>query len=274
MNISEQQRFWLIELLAWWEGRINTSDLVREFRISRQSASKSIQHYLTRHPRSLEYNPHLKSYQPTAHLQPHSLTGDVTEYLEWATRHISTQGPDVHLPHAAVSLPPRHITPEIMRKLVQAIREHRALEVDYVSLTSTDREGRIIVPHSFVKTGLRWHLRAWCEKSQEYRDFVLSRFRGVPELEHVSDKTGEDDAAWHTWIDVVFAPDPRLTPAQKEVFETDYQMQNGELRIPTRACLIQYLIQEMQVNIKMLDPDPKAQQLVLVNKDDISSWLF
>ncbi|MCD8514180.1 MAG: WYL domain-containing protein [Nitrincola sp.] len=157
---------------------------------------------------------------------------------------------------------------------MQAIREQTLLEVDYVSLSNPDREGRIIAPHSFAKTGLRWHLRAWCEKSQEYRDFVLSRFRGIPDLEGKSQKTGEDDTAWHTFIDVIFAPDPRLTPAQKEVIEADYQMQNGQLRINTRACLAQYVIQEMQVNIKMLDPDPKAQQLILVNKDDISEWLF
>ncbi|WP_417585453.1 helix-turn-helix transcriptional regulator [Nitrincola sp.] len=274
MNTSEQQRYWLIELLAWWEGRVNTSDLVREFHISRQSASKSINHYLALNPDSLIYNTHLKAYQPSNTFQPHYLKNDVAEYLEWATRHTSPLGLNVHLSYDAVPLPPRHIQPEMMRQLVQAIREHRALEVDYVSLTHPDREGRILVPHSFVKTGLRWHLRAWCEKSQEYRDFVLSRFRGIPDLEQVSDKTGEDDHAWHTLAEVIFAPDQRLTPAQKEVIETDYQMQNGELRITTRACLIQYLIQEMQVNTKMLDPDPKAQQLVLVNKDDISEWLF
>ncbi|KGK41716.1 transcriptional regulator [Nitrincola sp. A-D6] len=274
MNTPEQQRYWLIELLAWWEGRVNTSDLIREFHITRQSASKSIKLYLALQPDSLIYNTHQKAYQPTETFNPLYLKNDVAEYLEWATRHTGTLGLSVHLPYDAVSLPPRHIQPEMMRQLVQAIREHRALEVDYVSLTNPDREGRILVPHSFVKTGLRWHLRAWCEKSQEYRDFVLSRFRGVPELEHVSNKTGEDDHAWHTLVEVVFAPDPRLTPAQKEVFEIDYQMQNGELRITTRACLIQYLIQEMQVGIKMLDPDPKAQQLVLVNKDDISEWLF
>ncbi|WP_225307571.1 helix-turn-helix transcriptional regulator [Nitrincola iocasae] len=274
MSTLEQQRLWLIELLAWWEGRVNTSDLVREFNISRQSASKSINLYLTLQPDSLTYNTHQKVYQPTATFKPNYLNNDVAEYLEWATRHSSTLGLNVPLPYDDVPLPPRHIQPEMMRQLVQAIREHRALEVDYVSLSNPDREGRILVPHSFVKTGLRWHLRAWCEKSQEYRDFVLSRFRGIPDLEQVSDKTGEDDHAWHTLAEVIFAPDQRLTPAQKEVIETDYQMHNGELRITTRACLIQYLIQEMQVNTKMLDPDPKAQQLVLVNKDDISEWLF
>ena len=31
---------------------------------------------------------------------------------------------------------------------------------------------------------------------------------------------------------------------------------------------------EMQVNTKYLDGKPEAQQLVLVNRDDIKQWLF
>ena len=264
MQISDQQRLWLIELLAWWEGRVNASDLSSVFHLTRQSASKSINQYLSHNPDSLVYNSHLKAYQPTDHFIPSIITDDVTEYLEWSTRHKTSIHSESNLPFSSVTLPPRHISPLIVRKLVQAIREQTLLEVDYVSLSNPDREGRIIAPHSFAKTGLRWHLRAWCEKSQGYRDFVLSRFRGIPDLEGKSLKMGEDDTAWHTFIDVIFAPDPRLTPAQKEVIEADYQMQDGKLCINTRACLAQYVIQEMQVNIKMLDPDPKAQQLILV----------
>ena len=33
-----------------------------------------------------------------------------------------------------------------------------------------------------IYTGMRWHVRAYCEKRGDYLDFVMSRFRGVPEL--------------------------------------------------------------------------------------------
>jgi len=33
------QRYWMLELLAYWEGQINTKPLMRAFDISRQSAS-------------------------------------------------------------------------------------------------------------------------------------------------------------------------------------------------------------------------------------------
>jgi predicted DNA-binding transcriptional regulator YafY len=125
-----------------------------------------------------------------------------------------------------------------------------------------------------VNTGLRWHLRAWCEKSSEYRDFVLSRFRGEPELLEKSHHTAAQDSAWNTQVTLILQPDPRLSPAKREVLENDYQMQNGYLHITTKGCLVNYLLREMQINTKMLDGTPEAQQLVLVNQVDIKPWLF
>lgn len=54
----------------------------------------------------------------------------------------------------------------------------------------------------------------------------------------------------------------------------DYQMKGGQLVVKTRAALAQYLIQEMQVSVKVLDGTPEAQQLVLVNMQEVRGWLF
>ena len=72
--------------------------------------------------------------------------------------------------------------PEALRPLLKACREGLRLECEYVSFTTPDRETRLIAPHTLIFTGMRWHVRAYCEKSRDYRDFVLSRFRGEPEL--------------------------------------------------------------------------------------------
>jgi hypothetical protein len=64
------------------------------------------------------------------------------------------------------------------------------------------------------------------------------------------------------------------TQAQKEVLAHDYQMQNGKFLIQIRACLPQYVLQEMQVNIRDIDISPETQQLVLINHNDIKPWLF
>lgn len=51
-------------------------------------------------------------------------------------------------------------------------------------------------------------------------------------------------------------------------------MHNGQLPLTTRAALAQYLLQQMQVNVKTLDAIPEAQQLELFNLHDVKPWLF
>lgn len=270
-------RYWFIELIAYWEGRIATTHLCEQFNLSRQQASKIINHYKHAFPHNLHYNATKKGYEPTKKFTPQCISGDAMEYLNWLTSPYTTSSShrrQVSVSHVALQLPPRQVTPELMRGLVAAIRERRCVEVDYVSLTNPNREGRIIAPHTFVNTGLRWHLRAWCEKSQEYRDFVLSRFRGKPELEGKSNHTAKHDVAWNTEITLIFAPDARFSKEKRDVITHDYNMEDGQLHITTRAALAHYLIQEMQVNTKFLAEKPEEQQLVLVNKEDIKEWLF
>ena len=273
MANTTEIRYWFIELHVWWEGQINSTMLCQQFELSRQAASTALKSYReVLNPNSLTYDAHSKIYRPSDTMMPTLISGDVAEYLHWVSEHRipASLSPGFE----SLKPPERGVSRQVMRAMVRAQREQRRLEVDYVSLTNPNDEGRIIVPHTFVNAGVRWHLRAWCEKSQQYRDFVLSRFRGTPELLDASDNGKDQDTAWNTPIELVFAPDSRLSDAQKGVLVNDYQMQDGRLIVKTRAALAQYLIQEMQVSVKILDGTPEAQQLVLVNKQEVKAWLF
>lgn len=273
---TNHQRYRFIELMAYWEGRINTPILKQQFKLSRQQCSDAINAYIKTAPDNLRYDTSSKAYIPTENFQRLFISDDVMEYFSWLQHGtVNTPSPnDQLLPYSVLNLPARRVAPEIMRALTTAIRKQLRVEVDYVSLNNPNREGRIIVPHTFVNTGLRWHLRAWCEKSRAYRDFVLSRFRGKPELRDKSEYAITQDNAWNTTVAIILEPDQRLPPEKREVLENDYQMQKGQLRISTRACLVNYLLREMQINTKMLDGTPEAQQLVCVNLPDIKKWLF
>ncbi|MDP5135219.1 WYL domain-containing protein [Rheinheimera baltica] len=274
LSINQDKRLWFIELIAWWEGRISASHLIRQFAISRTQAQQDIQHYRQRAPNNLMYHASYKSYLPQSSFISQFINGDVVEYLNWISHQDSISDVSTALPYTTLALPTRQVSADIIRVLVTAIRQQRRVEVDYVSVANPDRQGRIIVPHHFVSTGLRWHLRAFCEKSQQYRDFVLSRFRGIPDLLNKTDINAQQDSGWHTQLTLIFTPDPRLSPQQQDVIAHDYQMQNKQLRLNTRACLAQYLLQEMQVNTRDIAISPEAQQLVLTNAEAIKLWLF
>ena len=273
-------RYRFIEIIVLWEGRLTTRHLCYVFSIGRQQASKDINNYKrTIAPGNLEYDATAKGYRPSAAFAPAVTRGQTEEYLDILAgvsdmQQILGQLPDALTTTEILGVPTRQVPPTILRPLVQAARDHRRVEVDYVSLNKPDREGRIIVPHTLVWTGLRWHVRAWCEKNQDFRDFVLSRFRGEPELMEISEHTGVSDQDWQTRVPVIIGPDPRLTADQQLVVAHDYGMTGGQWQLSVRAKLLPYLLKLLQLEPHQVAEDPRAQQIVIINQTEIASWLF
>ncbi|RLQ23036.1 WYL domain-containing protein [Seongchinamella sediminis] len=273
-------RYRYIETIALWEGRLTTRHLCDTFGIGRQQASKDINTYLREvGVGNLEYDKYLKGYKPSADFQPRVTRGLADEYLHLMARNneLMTMFESLALNVSNVEVlshPVRDVHPEVLRPIMQAARQQKRLDCDYVSLNHPDREGRIIVPHTLVYTGLRWHVRAWCEKNREYRDFVLSRFRDTPEIMDESEHGIDGDREWNTEATIVITPDPRLAPEQQEVIEIDYGMSAGALRITTRGKLVPYALRLLHINPRESLEDPMAQQIVVANRDDLEPWLF
>ena len=273
-------RYRFIEIIVLWEGRLTTRHLCDVFNIGRQQASKDINNYKrTIAPGNLEYDATAKGYRPSATFAPAVTRGQTEEYLDILAgasdmQQILGRLPDAVTTTEILGVPTRQVPPTILRPLVQAAKDHRRVEVDYVSLNKPDREGRIIVPHTLVWTGLRLHVRAWCEKNQDFRDFVLSRFRGEPELMEVSEHTGISDQDWQTRVAVTIGPDPRLTADQQSVVAHDYGMTDDQWQLSVRAKLLPYLLKLLQLEPNQVAEDPRAQQIVIINQTDIASWLF
>jgi predicted DNA-binding transcriptional regulator YafY len=273
-------RYRFIETLVLWEGRLTTRHLCDTFGIGRQQASKDINNYIREvGPGNLEYDKFLKGYKPTATFKPQVTEGLADEYLHLMARNNELmnvfESLSLNVANAEVlSVPVRDVKPEVLRPIMQAARQQKRLDVDYVSLNHPDREGRVIVPHTLVYTGLRWHVRAWCEKNGEYRDFVLSRFREIPDIMDDSEHGADGDEQWNTFVDLCIVPDPRLSKEQQEVVEADYGMNKGMLQVSTRARLVPYVLQLLHINPNELADDPTAQQIILKNRDELTPWLF
>ena len=273
-------RYRYIELIALWEGRLTTRQLCETFGIGRQQANKDLTSYrrgLTRG--DLVYDAVAKYYSPSEDFAPTLTQGLASEYLQMAAQQSDVQQILGDLPVASanvevIAAPLREVPASLLRPIIRAMAESRRIDVDYVSLNNPDREGRIIVPHTLVWTGYRWHVRAWCEKNRDYRDFVLSRFRGDADLMDASDHTEADDQAWHTHVTLEITPDNRLTRDQQEVIAHDYGMTNGQLKLTVRAKLAPYLLQLLNLNVGKQLEDARAQQIVLANYEEISPWLI
>ena len=269
-------RFRLLEIVLQWEGRLTTNHLCNAFNIGRQQASKDINRYIGEFsPTGLEYDRKLKGYRPTADFKPQFSQGTVNEYLHLLhqdkaqTSTLSLM--DLRYGHTEVlDVPSRHVDPAIVRGLVQAARNQLRVDVDYASLSSEETSGRNIVPHTLIYDGIRWHVRAYCEKRGEYLDFVMSRFRGVPDLLDASPHGREQDAEWSTQVELVIIPNPFLTPGQQAIIAQDYAMQGGQLRFSQRLPLVHYALDRMQVSYDgQHNQNPDQFPLVLQNRNEL-----
>jgi len=273
-------RYRFIEVIALWEGRLTTRHLVETFGIGRQQASKDINTYNREvGPGNLVYNKFLKGYEPAGGFTPRVTRGLSEEYLQLLANrselHRTFSSLALPLGQTEVLEPPvRAVSPDVLRPILRAARDQQRIEVDYVSLNNPDREGRIIAPHTLVWTGLRWHVRGWCEKNRDFRDFVLSRFRGIPELLGPAEYGMADDTDWNHIVTVELIPDPRLTVEQQDVVAVDFGMTDRCLTIPVRARLISYLLQLLNINTGPQRPDARAQQVVIGNPEDVAPWLL
>ncbi|EHY9860517.1 WYL domain-containing protein [Vibrio parahaemolyticus] len=272
-------RYRMIEIIALWEGRLNTNHLIQSFGIGRQQASKDINTYLVDvAPGNLIYDKRLKGYKPSDSFVPKLTSGHAAEYL-----HILSRSEDMAVTFADLNMGfenttmvrpvTRSISPEILRPLVQAIREKKRVDICYTSLKDGECSGRIISPHTLVCTPLRWHVRAYCEHTGGFRDFVLSRIHGIPDINEQATYDKHADELWITKVNVDIVPDPRLNEKQKKVIEKDYAMSEGVLSIATNASLIRYVLDAYSIDIHTQKSNPQGQQIVLGNLSELTNYL-
>lgn len=273
-------RYRVIEIIALWEGRLTTNHLCNTFGIGRQQASKDINLYMAEiGPGNLYYDKTLKGYMPSDNFKPAVTTGTADEYLYLLNRNKTLSSTfealDLHYANTEVlSVPLRNIKPALLRTLVQAARQKKRVEVEYVSLSSPEKEIRVIAPHTLVWTGMRWHLRAYCEKRKDFVDFVLSRFRGTPDIMDDATHCIDDDKAWNKRVKIRIMPDSRLSKEQQQIIAADYGMTRNQLVVEVRGSLVTYALKLLQVDPNKVEAKAEAQQIVVDNLDEVRQWLF
>ncbi|MBF0181513.1 MAG: WYL domain-containing protein [Magnetococcales bacterium] len=269
-----ERRMEFIEFRLFWEGRINRRDLIDQFGVSMQQASGDFNQYQEMAPGNLVYDTRAKHYYPSDKFKLRFLNPDSDRYLanllsmssgiltaeeSWLA---AIPGYDV-LPQ-----PKRAIDPERLRRVVAAIREGVALQICYQSMSAPEPEWRWITPHALAFDGYRWHVRAFCHKSEVFKDFVMARIvsiRGTKE----HDLNPEDDREWQEIIEVHVGPHPDLTENQRKAIELDYGMEDGEMVIPVRKGFLFYFLKRLGLDLDPSVRQPRHQQIVLRNRDEV-----
>lgn len=266
---SRESRFAIIESLLLWEGQISNERVRDVFGIQKVQASRVLGEYVSYNPEHIDSKTKRSPYRANFQISPKHSSGSIEEYLT-ATKAINNA--DNIILDARYDLTTPSV--EVISHISQAIRSKSGLKINYLSMTNPKGLERVIYPHTIVRAGRRWHVRAWCGEKHEYRDFVIGRIKSALIVDDLPLSPIPSDTDWNTKIDLIIGAHPLLSSVQLEVIR--YEFFNGEIarKLEIRSCLLQYVIQDIRASIDYKKELPPEYQLAVLNLPDIKHLLF
>jgi hypothetical protein len=235
---SEESRLRAIDATAFWEGRINRSDLIRRFGISVPQATNDLREYQARTQGNLRYDPREKAYLTEPGFKP--LFGPPSAEAWLSAGETGAAGT---VPVGRTPMPARSIDPWLLRRLLAARRDSQALQVLYQPMDEPEPSWRWISPAALGSDGVRWHLRAYNHDRDRYEDFLFPRILELGGARASGDLPADTD--WERCITVLLTPAARLSPGQRAVIEADYGMADGVVRLEVRAALLALFLRRL-----------------------------
>jgi len=173
----QRDRLAFVELRVRFVGEIRRQDLVSRFGIQSAAASRDLAIYKDMAPGNIDYDSKGKTYILGSEFR--AVFDFLPErVLSWLTQGFGDGEPMRLKAWVASERPSRLTHPDldVLANVTRAIHQECPLAIEYHSISSGQAE-RQIVPFALIDNGLRWHVRAFDRKSQEFRDFVITRIK-------------------------------------------------------------------------------------------------
>lgn len=240
---APQDRLKAIETLLLWEGRVTNSRLREFFAVHSVQASRDLTAYRERAEHNCHPVPGERGYRATEWVKPVLTEGSFREYQQLVGAAATEGGLQTGIPSESVLEDATHTSLRIFPVVHAAIRTGQGVDIEYQSLRHPEGTRRRIFPHALIQAGVRWHVRAYCERAHAFRDFNLGRMRSATAIPINAPATCTDDLEWNTPATLRLRPHQALTAAQSQMIRLEYFEGTVGLALTRRAPLVPYLIQ-------------------------------
>ncbi len=153
------------------------------------------------------------------------------------------------------------VAPDVFVTMMQAIKNKMGVRIVYRSMTDPNGSERVIFPHAVVRAPRRWHVRAWCDKRKEFRDFTLGRIVSATSIEALAPCSRNEDDAWNEIVSFYVLAHPDLSPAQQAMIIDEYFPGASARQLSVRRCLTAYIIQDLRLATDTEKQRPPEYQL-------------
>jgi predicted DNA-binding transcriptional regulator YafY len=245
----QRDRLAFVELRLRFIGEIRRQDLVARFGIQSAAASRDLALYKELAAGNIDYDAKGKIYvlganfEPLFNFSPERVLSCLTQGFGdgepmWLKTWVASES----------SLQLTHPDLTVLASVTRAIHQECPLGIEYHSVSGghSDRE---IVPFALIDNGLRLHVRAFDRKSQEFRDFVITRIKrpmvlkGMPVAPY---EVSDQDIQWTRILELDLVPHP--DQPHPEISEMDYSMERGVLKMKMRAAMAGYILRKWSVD--------------------------
>jgi hypothetical protein len=246
---AQRDRMAYVELRLWFVGDIRRQDLATRFGIQTAAATRDLGLYKELAPSNIEYDSKSKAYVVGPGFSP-LFEFPAERVLTWLADGFGDGEPTRSQTGITCDMPSKLGQPNLMTlaTVTRAISRKCPLQIKYHSVESGVSE-REIVPCALLDTGLRWHIRAFDRKSDEFRDFVLTRIQDPVVLKDApvnAHENADQDIQWTRIVELELVPHP--DQPRPEVTEMDYGMRNGVLQMKLRAATAGYVLRKWNVD--------------------------
>lgn len=252
-----------IEFIGRFYGVVSRADLIKRFDISEASATRTFQLYNSIAPDNLIYRPNIRRYEWQDNASP-VIEVSINKCLSTLTDGFGDSFAHATDKPFAVKNSLFHVNLDILAGITRAIKRKYPIAINYLSKSSPRGTRRQIVPHSIADSGLRWHVRAFDRKHNEFRDFVINRVssldpcKGEGILPH-EERTA--DNSWNSTVELHLQPHPKLA-AVAPMIEFEYQMISGVLKKEVREALAGYLLDSWNIDAS-IDASLSGEHIML-----------
>lgn len=248
MNQNQRERLAFIEFRLWFLGDVGRPDLIDRFGIAPAVATRDLAAYRELAPENIDFDGSRKLYIPTAVFNP-VFEHEPDRVLSALSRGFGEGIGKASTGFLACEFPLRLNQPPLatLAIITSAIHQHRAIRLVYHSL-NFGASKRDVVPFALVDSGLRWHVRVFDRKSQEFRDMVITRMER-PVLIDGDVQAHEQAVADHQWthrVKLELVPHP--DQPRPEIVARDFGMKGGSLTLNVRAAIAGYVLQQWSVD--------------------------
>lgn len=246
---SQRERLAYIEFRLYFLGEARRQDLIQRFGVAPAGATRDFAQYREIFPDNIKFDSRTKSYVIGSDFSP------AFEHVPERVLTALSQGFGDGVDPVGSALLPCELplvlsrpSMAVLAPVTRAIHQQKTIKLQYKSPTSGKSE-REIIPFALVNDGLRWHVRAFDRKSQEFRDFAFARMEMAAVIEDNTVQKYEmptSDIQWNRIVELDLVPHPNRK--HSEIIESDYGMAGGVLHIKIRAAIAGYVLRQWIVD--------------------------